>query len=176
MKKILIIIPALFFLIPVYSQVVADNLLFNTAKTSPEEEGRFVFEARYIMEELNKELQSLDEGMVRNHLLGNDISKRLYFLEERYTGTTDAAPGSFSGHKITQKPIIYNSTYKMVKYFRKKVKKGILDKQTASEELRQYLDIALILLYENTGSLENALKETDSEEGIINVFRSVRIQ
>ncbi len=168
-----------FFLIalltPVFPQVYANVFLSDYAIKSPESEDLFEFKSSYAQSDLTENLSALDTDQVRDHPLGIEVAKRIHLLEERYTVLTDAAPGSFSGQKTVQKADIYNSIYKIIKYYKKLTRKNLIDRAQAIEELCHYLDLILIIRYENTLSFEKALKEAGSEKDIIRLFDSVVI-
>jgi len=124
---------------------------------------------------LDKDINEVDLSMIKKHSLGEIVAKRLHLLEESYTYYTEI-PGAFSDKRVIQKPIIYNSIYKIDKYYRKKVRKELQGKQKAAAELCHHIDIALTLLYKDTKKFERELENADKVENMIDVFNRVKIR
>ena len=97
---------------------------FELTKNPKEEKRNFEFYADHEFEFIKKQLHEIDLSLVRSHKLGEDVALYLHLLEQEYTYITEAAPGSFSGRLVVQKPAIYNSIYRIDKYCRKLMKKG----------------------------------------------------
>jgi hypothetical protein len=152
-----------------FSQEFSDNPGFSDKKEAAET--YFVFQGERL-DDIKKDIQSLNASMFKAHMLGTPVAKRLHLLEESYTHYYKA-PGAISSRKVVQKPAIYNSIYEMEKYFRKKVRKALQDKEMASEKMSHFLEIALILLYKDTEEFEQSLKNCESEQALIGTFGKV---
>lgn len=155
-----------------FSREYSDNPGFSGKKESAET--YFVFRGERL-DDIKKDIQSLNASMVKDHMLGTPVAKRLHLLEESYTYYYKS-PGALSSRKVVQKPAIYNSLYDIEKYFRKNVRKALQDKATASEKMSNFLEIALILLYKETEEFEQSLKNCESEQALIDTFEKVIIK
>lgn len=154
------------------SREIADNSGYPGKEKATEE--YFVFNGNGL-ENIDKKIESIDISIVKNHKLGDEVAKRLHLIENSYTYYSKS-PGAISSKKIIQKPIIYNSIYKIEKYYRRKVRKASLERGKAIDELSQYLESTLLLLYKDTQEFEEELNRTDSEENMIAVFERVKIK
>jgi hypothetical protein len=147
------------------------------APYSEEKEGAdqyFVFRD-YSTEKIKKELESIDESAINNHLLGKAVARRLQLIEDCYTYHSKA-PGAISSRKVIQKPVIYKSIYDIEKHYKKQVRKNGQEIAAAAAELCEYLNLALILLYNDTEKFETHLRNSDSEQDMIDIFNKVIIK
>lgn len=172
----------IFLVIACFNGILAQDLSENIQTESHEhvpvtpEKQLFVYEPIESLDKIEKDIKAIDPSNIRNHTFGEDIAKRLFLFEKNYVYYSDPAPGAFSGKKVIQKPVIYNSIYKIEKHLRKQVRKGNIDKQTARVELSNLLEVAIILLHEDTEMLEEELRKTRPEEGIMAVFNRIIIK
>jgi hypothetical protein len=144
---------------------------------NPKEEKRyFEFYADHEIEFIQEQLQKIDLSLVRGHKLGEDVAIYLYLMDQEYTFITEAAPGSFSGRLVVQKPAIYNSIYRIDKYYRKLIRKGLATEEQGREGLKKTVEMALILLNRDTEEFETALDEAKTDEELLFLFGRIKLK
>lgn len=143
----------------------------------PSEEKRyFEFYADHEFEFIREQLNDIDVSLVRSHKLGEDVAVYFHLIDQEYTYITEAAPGSFSGRLVVKKPAIYNAVYRIDKYYRKQIRKGLANEEQGINGLKRYIEIALILLYRDTGEFEAELDEAKTDEELLTLFRSIKLK
>ncbi|MFY0599254.1 MAG: hypothetical protein JXR03_06250 [Cyclobacteriaceae bacterium] len=105
-----------------------------------------------------------------DHFLGERIGKKMYMLQESYTWRDEPDPLKPTPTIIIEKPGIYNNIKKLERYYKKSIKKKLIDKSIATEEFENVLDIALQVRYQETEELESYLKSLKGAEEIAAVF------
>jgi hypothetical protein len=177
MKTILVTLSFfLFHICYVTGQEMTYNPHLKEGNACISESDCFVFEAPAYAINLYDDIQAVDKSLYRNHYLGDEVAKRLYLFEKQYVHHTEPPPGAFSGKKIVQKPLIYNSIYQLEKYYKKQVRKNRMNKEEAVISLCHYLEISLLLFYRKTDEFELVLEKSAKEEDIIAVFDKVKIK
>ena len=139
-------------------------------------EQKYVFYPEISFTNIQDDLGQIDPIDVQNHALGEAAAKRLYLFENTYTYYSEPAPGAFSGKKVIDKPVIYHSIYKIDKHLRKKVRKEVIAKTSGADKLNYYLELALMLRYEETDVLENDLKKSRNAEEMMEILGNVSIK
>ncbi len=77
---------------------------------------------------------------------------------------------------MVSKPIIYYSLKKLNSYYRKQIKKGLIEPAEAYRKLGSYFDIGFAIYAQDTNHLENALKDTKKPDQIDAVFAMVVLE
>jgi hypothetical protein len=146
--------------------------------TSKHGEGKryFEFYADHEYDYIREQLDDIDLSLVRSHKLGEEVALYLHLLDQEYTYITEAAPGSFSGRLVVKKPAIYNSVYRIDKYYRKQIRKGLLTDLQGKTGLIKSVEIALILLNRETGEFEAELDEAKKDEELLTLFRRIKLK
>lgn len=129
-------------------------------------------ESEYIEDQIGE----IDLSLVRNHKLGIKVALYLHLLDQEYTYVTEAAPGSFSGRMVVQKPAIYNSIYRIEKHFRKQIRKGLVSEKQGRNELIRTVEIALILLHKETSEFETALDKAKTDEKLLSLYSRIKLK
>ena len=161
--------------IPQPNSYVAESGSELTAK--PKEEKRYYeFYANHEFEFIKEQLHEIDFSLVRGHKLGEDVALYFHLLEQDYTYITEAAPGSFAGRLVVQKPAIYNSIYRIDKYYRKLIRKGLATEEQGRNGLKRSIEIALIILNRDTGDFEAALDEARTDEELLALFSRIKLK
>ncbi len=178
MKSLITLIFNLFIAISLFGQNYTENILSNPDKThgADPKNQKFVFTSITPAGKIAEEIKNVDKAMIRSHFLGTEIARRIYLFENQYSHQSKAAPGAFSGRRVIHKPVIYNSIYQIEKHFKKQVRKENIDTENASYELSRYIELALLLLHEDTKEFEKALKKAESTNDLMNVFSQVEIR
>jgi len=135
----------------------------------------FEFHLKWAYAQLQEELGKVDTSEVRSHYLGREVAVRMHVFEKEYAIRTEQAPGSFSEKVVYRKPVIYHSINKMDRYYRNLVKKNNFPPDIASNEMCKFIELAILLLNENTGGLEKELLRAENPAMIVEIFRRVVI-
>lgn len=170
----ILIILYFFFYNQGFSQDYTDYILPNPENnhTLKPKDQLFKFTSVVPASKLLEDIETVDITMIRNHYLGEEVAKRIFLFENRFTYESEPAPGAFSGRKVIHKPVIYNTIYEIEKHLKREVRKGRLDDKNASYELCRYLELAIFLLHEETTKFEDALKHVNSVKEAMMVFNS----
>lgn len=104
-----------------------------------------------------------------DHFFGNEIGIKLEKLRKEYTWTEFSVVKQMDVLNI-DKPAIYNAVKKLERYYKKGVKKGLIDLEVAQKELSQILDIAINIRHQATSDFENFLNDMDTEEQLVSLF------
>jgi len=135
----------------------------------------FEFRLKYAYAQLQEDLGKVDVSEVRNHFLGREVAIRMHVFEKEYAIRTEPAPGSFSEKIVYRKPVIYHSIYKMDRYYRNLVKKNNILPEVASAEMSKFIELAILLLNEDTEGLEKELLRAENSAIIVEIFKRVII-
>lgn len=140
----------------------------NPVKSNPEE--KFIFS-------VYGEIPTAQATFEEEHFLGNPLTSRWNTFIQNYTHVYNLSVG-FSGSTVEiAKPTIYNAVIKVNKHFKKAVRKGEIDKETAMRKLSHILDCANVICTENeTEAFEQAISETKEVEEIIALFDNVELK
>lgn len=171
---------SLFLIFQFLSAVIAaqelsftENSRSNIHTSSREPAESFIYLKQKLVYNLGEELKKVNESDIRRHMLGDEVAKRLFLVDKIYTYKSSPSPGSFSGKKIVEKPVIYSSLNKLEKQISRQINSGQLTKETGTYMLTRYLSIALELFYEDTVDFEKALKKAVSSYELADIFESV---
>jgi len=174
--KFFLTILSLLFLLVVhaYSQVYSEKI----DMILPEEPAKytFSFHALHEFHLLEKEINELTRESYRSHSLGDEVALRMHLFEQRYTYTSEPAPGAFSGQKVIRKPVLYHSALKIENHIKKQVRKGKMSQEEGEFILKFSLEYAIVLLHQNTETLEETLKTIKSVQEMIHVFESIELR
>jgi len=145
---------------------VAKATLNQGADKIPKTSHSFVFQGfsrEYTLSRITPEMSG-------NHFLGDSIAKRVYLLDENYTSIVAVVPGNPQTKTVIKKPVIYTAVKRVEKYLVKSARKGMISRESAAEELRRVLDIALSIQYEDTRQFEEVIQTLPDEAAIIDLF------
>jgi hypothetical protein len=119
--------------------------------------------------------EKVDYSMAGPHALGSDISRKLLLIQETYTHVqkgTLTAPGDKT---IVKKPDIYYSVKKLNAYYKKAVKKGLVDQQVAVKNLTSALEKSYSIYYQDTRKFEEYLRTKKTPEDIQKAFDQITL-
>lgn len=136
-----------------------------------QDDAPIVFE--YTERELD--LSGVELG-TKKHSLGEEIAKKEVLFKERYLKKIEGTPTSPTTKTVIVKPVVYNSINKIDKYLVKSVKKGLIEKEQATEDLNACLNVALVCSSSNTIELEKRLKAAKSPDKMIEVYKAVVLE
>jgi len=129
----------------------------------------------YYFEERSNELAEVevDEAIVKKHYLGEEIARKLQILKDTYTWKEYAGELQQTDKTIVEKPAIYYSIKKLSTYYKKAIKKGLVDKDEATKRLGNFLDIVYYIRYQETVEFEDTLGSLKSPEDIEALYNKV---
>jgi hypothetical protein len=117
----------------------------------------------------------VDYAYAGTHILGTQVARKLLLLHETYTyveSGTLTAPGDKT---IVKKPDIYYSIKKLNNYYKKAVKKGIIDQKQAAKNLTSAIDKSYSMFYEDTQKFEEYVRAQKKPEDIQKAFDQVKL-
>lgn len=117
----------------------------------------------------------MDESVISplteiDHIFGEEIGKKMEILRESYTWIQEGTPLNPSTTTNVEKPAIYNAVKKLERYYKKGVKKGVIDIAQAQRDMNRILDIAIYIRHQATSEFENFLDEMKTEEQLVSLF------
>ena len=104
------------------------------------------------------------------HYLGDEFTQKFYALKEKYVYRPEASFNSPTPASITEKPSIYNSLKKLDKYYKKKLKKGMIKEEEVKAALTKALAVGYSVRYADTSDLEAVLWKTKDIVEIEKIF------
>lgn len=132
----------------------------------------YVFETYVFLEDEYGNVKDLD-----THFLGEDVAKRMKAVSNLYIKKTDVAVGFGDLHTEILKPDVLQAVQKMERYYKKAVRRDTISKETAAQKMVEFLDIAIIVFYENNSAkFEGAIKDAPDTQALIDLFEAVEIK
>lgn len=116
------------------------------------------------------DLSSISKDMIGEHFLGDQIARKLYLLESKYTYQVEIVPGNPQTKTVVRKPVIYDAVQKIERHLKKSVKKGEVSIETATTDFNKVLDVAFNVLTADTESFEKAISKTNDVNSLTNLF------
>lgn len=125
---------------------------------------------QFEMMEDKIDLSSLSGNQTFDHFLGVEVGKKLFLLQETYTWRSEPDPMKPTPTIVIEKPEIYNNIKKLERYYKKGIKKSLIEEEIAKSEFTKILDIALQVRFQSTEDFESHLQSLKNEEEILAVF------
>ncbi len=149
-----------------------DALTYNSGihKTESEIKTPTVYVFEFTAYSRDYELENISSEMAGEHPFGDQIAKKIYLLESKYTSEVAIVPGNPQTKTVIQKPVIYESVKRIEKQLKKSVKKEELSVSNAAFTFNKVLDVALNTLTANTQSFEVAIESLDETDAKIELF------
>tara|TARA_B100001287_G_scaffold147387_1_gene124126 strand:- start:448 stop:993 length:546 start_codon:yes stop_codon:yes gene_type:complete len=122
---------------------------------------------------------SLDESILKDyqyikpHFLGDQVARKIKLIDLAYKWEDPpTAMRSTPLIKIEKQPI-YFALRKVIspRYYKNKIKAKSMTKDQAIEQIIQVLDIALMIRYQDTESLEGMLRGIDNGDNVVEIFK-----
>jgi len=110
------------------------------------------------------------------HVLGDTITFLLDKVESTYVYYKESTGAYSSMEKNIEKPIIYSSLQKVIKYYDKLLRKDKIESQKAKEDLLLILNNGIALKNFKTETFELNLKATRNKAELARLFEKVRFQ
>jgi hypothetical protein len=136
------------------------------------DEGKFYFNDVNI----EKELGEIEMIEVDDHFLGTEIAKKFELIKDTYTYIERGSETSPGDKTVVQKPVIYYSLKKINRYYKKGLRKGYATEEEAKKMLNKVLDVAYAVFDQNTGKLEEAIKDARKPEPMLEVYNRVVLE
>lgn len=121
------------------------------------------------------DISDFEGQQIKSNPLGNEVATKLELLQSRFTYVEEGTPTSPTNRTIIIKPTIYNSVLKLNRYYKKQVKKGAMELNSATNEFLKYIDLALILYAERTEEFEDYLNKAGKPEEIIAAYDLIEL-
>lgn len=134
-----------------------------------QEEEKFVFENSVSA----LDYSDVNLQQVKDHPLGREVAIKLTLINDRFTYVVEPTPTTPSSRTEVIKPAIYNSIQKLNRYYKKSVKKGVLEPDVARTEFLKYINYALILYGEDTDNFEHSLGKAKKIEDITALYNQI---
>ena len=123
---------------------------------------------------------TLDEAILKDyqyikpHFLGDKVARKVKLIDLAYKWEDPpTAMRSTPLIKIEKQPI-YFALRKVIspRFYKNKIKSKTITKDQAIEQITEILDIALMIRYQDTESLESMLRGIDNGDNVIEVFKN----
>lgn len=136
------------------------------AAHSQNEEGIYYFD--YMDHRL--EDPDIDEDYLKDHPLGRDVALRVEALRQKYTYKIEGSATAPQDRTIVEKPVLYYAILKLDSFYKKQAKKGGMDEGKAAEKLVYALDVAMLIRYQRTETLEKEIRKLKGGDQIAQFF------
>lgn len=137
-----------------------------------QEKAQFTFRSHLNDEEYKK---PYDQSM-GSSFLGTEVARKMYIVRNTFTYVEEPTPTSPTPKTIIRKPRIYNSVKKLVSYYEKMAKKGLMPVEQAAANATLVLDKAYSAFYGNSDNFEQFLKSAKKPEQIEEAFKAVILE
>ena len=128
----------------------------------------FDFLASTLDEEILKDYQ-----YIKPHFLGDQVARKIKLIDLAYKWEDPpTAMRSTPLIKIEKQPI-YFALRKIIspRFYKNKIKSNNMTKDEAIEQIIEVLDIALMIRYQDTETLESMLRGINSGDNVIEIFK-----
>jgi len=146
--------------------------LLSYALLPAQEKVQFTFRSHLNDEEYKK---PYDQSM-GSSFLGTEVARKMYIVRNTFTYVEEPTPTSPTPKTIIRKPRIYNSVKKLVSYYEKMAKKGLMPVEQAAANAILVLDKAYSAFYGNSDNFEQFLKSAKKPEQIEEAFKAVILE
>ena len=108
--------------------------------------------------------------------LGETIAKKLEQFNQVYTKTVNCGPPSYNASIEIQKPDLYYSVQKLIKHYKKCLKKQTLPEERIKNEMLDIINKCLLIFNQKTNSIEQELRGANNSKEIISIFKKIIIE
>ncbi|MFY9153464.1 MAG: hypothetical protein WAO52_15715 [Prolixibacteraceae bacterium] len=130
--------------------------------------GAIIYEFKASAVEIN--LSNISEDLIGDHFLGDEIARKLYLLDSKYTFQVEIVPGNPQTKTVIRKPAIYDAVQKIEHHLKKSLKKGEISVETATTDFNKVLDVAFNILTADTNDFEKAISKSDDVNSLTSLF------
>lgn len=111
-----------------------------------------------------------------NYKFGKETGYLYNMFLEAYVSREEVVPGDPTRRTIIRKPAIYNAVRAIEKQLAKDVKKNLVSKEQATNDLTKVLKVAISAIDSESETFEDALQENrKNTTHLISVFRNVTL-
>ena len=115
-----------------------------------------------------------NEFYIKEHLLGNDVAKKVKMLDLYYKWIDPPTATRLNSMiRIEKQPIFFGiSKIISARYYKSKINKNKLTTEEAKKQICEILDIAIMIRYQDTKEFENHIRSLNGLNGdiIVEVF------
>lgn len=129
---------------------------------------------KYVFDDRSLDLDTKGEE-ISSHYLGQEVAVKMHLLNKKYTYLSEPSPTSPVPKTYVDKPTIYYGIMKLNALYKKQLKQGMINEQQAKYLMNKYLDLALIIRYQQTAEFEKELG-TAKKEQIAVVFDKIELK
>ena len=122
------------------------------------------------------DISGIEESEINDHPLGINVAKKLKKFTDVYTYIEEGTPTQPVARTVVLKPSIYNSVFKVNRYYKKELKKGTLDIDEVTITFNDILNKGLYLYSEDTEEFEKYLQKQKKPEDIIKAFELIKFE
>jgi hypothetical protein len=112
----------------------------------------------------------LSTEVIGTHQFGDEIAKKMYLLNKKYTYQVAVVPGNPQTKTMINKPVIYDAVQKIERHLKKSYKKGEITIDSAENDLNIVLDVAYNVLTADTKNFEATIIKTSTAGSLIKLF------
>jgi len=109
------------------------------------------------------------------HTLGPEVARKMMLLQETFTHIEKGTSMSPGDKTIVTKPEIFYAVKKLNTYYKKAVKKGVIDEKQAAKNMISAVDKSFSILYQDNEKFEAYLKSQKKPEAIQKAFDLVKL-
>jgi hypothetical protein len=109
-------------------------------------------------------------------LLSENVTKKLEQFKQVYTKSVNCGPPAYIVSTEIQKPDLYYSVQKLIKHYRKCLKKETRPKEKIEDEMVEIINKSLLIFNQETNSVEQELRAANNSEEIIDIFKKIIIE
>ena len=131
------------------------------------------FEFDFLSSSLDETILK-DHQYIKAHFLGADVARKVKLVDLAYKWEDPPTPTRSTPLIKIEKQPIYFAIKKVItpKYYKKKIKANSITKDQAIEQIIEILDIALMIRYQDTDEFENVLRELESGDQVVDIFKN----
>lgn len=109
-------------------------------------------------------------------LWSENVAIKLAQFDQVYTRTINCGPPAYAISTEIQKPDLYFSVQKLVKHYKKCLKKETIPGDKIENEMLEIINKCLLIFNQQTDSVEHELRTANNSQEIIGVFKKIIIE
>ncbi len=118
---------------------------------------------------------SIDYIHSGSHVFGGEVARKLLLMKETYTYIEAGTPMAPGDKTIIKKPDIYYAVKKLNAYYKKAVKKGLINEELAAKNLISVIEKSFSIFYEDTKEFEEYIRTKKNPEDIQKAFDNIKL-
>jgi hypothetical protein len=117
----------------------------------------------------------IDYSQAGTHVLGPLVARKMMLFQATYTYIEKGTLVNPGDKTLIKKPEIYFSVKKLNNFYKKSVKKGVIDKDKAAKDFTSVIDKSYCMMYGNSADFEKYIKSQKKPEDIQKAFDMVKL-